>query len=584
MSRVPLAELLLKGSDQLSSAAGETVFVYERGTEEAAILYTSETGEATVSQPLKTDAAGLPTHEGAQVWIEPGSYTLNIGGQTTPWEASASKLAVEQRTPLVYPDELGAVGNNSTDNTAVFESMIEAAGPGTVFQFGPGKYKTGSLGSVLAEKRNITFRGIGNTVDTSGGSVSGTTLVFTGTGVFVGLGTFTATPANYWQGLSQGFSAEKLMFYSEVGNGQTAGSRTPIAIQDNGCGNVTLRDCQFLNFKWAFASPYGSDFSCFDRLKFSLCDGGIYLGPGSGEVYVGVVEYDRCQEGFVADSCQQGHMVACAWEDNAILDVKFEYLETTRFGLTGERNALNDLSWVLETNKHESNAGGTGVVWSTAPIQLYTDKADKSYPRGLLIRNPRWIAGGAESTTRAFCEVTTGDFITIENPRGTGVAGHYWINRGEAHNLVLKNPRTIDGTAEILPFRNENAECHLVNEFANSIRGTGAKAKIEWVSSTGNKYRWDFAESLLKPEYWFAEGEGGQWLERLFLDAQNAAIKMREVEVKRAAANVLGLVASAGVRMPKLAAAAVAVECDYIDSTTGKRMYKNAAGEAKELG
>ena len=84
MSRVPISELVFKGTNPVKTASGQSVFVYLRGTETQATIYTSETGEATVVQPLTTDTAGLPTKNGNQVWVEAGEYDLKIGSQSAP--------------------------------------------------------------------------------------------------------------------------------------------------------------------------------------------------------------------------------------------------------------------------------------------------------------------------------------------------------------------------------------------------------------------------------------------------------------------------------------------------------------------
>lgn len=88
MSRVALSELIFQGANPVRTAPGKTVYVYRRGTEEQATLYAAESGETTLSQPLTTNSAGLPTKSGAQVWVEPGSYDLRVSGLTSPWEAS----------------------------------------------------------------------------------------------------------------------------------------------------------------------------------------------------------------------------------------------------------------------------------------------------------------------------------------------------------------------------------------------------------------------------------------------------------------------------------------------------------------
>lgn len=101
MSRVPLSELIFKGTNPVKTASGQSVYVYARGTETKATLYTSETGETTVTQPLTTNSSGLPVSGGAQVWVAPGSYTLKIGSSSAPWEASSTKKEVEEKTLLL---------------------------------------------------------------------------------------------------------------------------------------------------------------------------------------------------------------------------------------------------------------------------------------------------------------------------------------------------------------------------------------------------------------------------------------------------------------------------------------------------
>lgn len=96
MSRVALDEPILLATNPASFAIGREVYVYNRGTEVLAALYSGESGGAAVAQPLTTNAAGVPVgSSGAVTWAEEGSYDLEVeprlageDSQILYWEAA----------------------------------------------------------------------------------------------------------------------------------------------------------------------------------------------------------------------------------------------------------------------------------------------------------------------------------------------------------------------------------------------------------------------------------------------------------------------------------------------------------------
>jgi hypothetical protein len=89
MSRVALTETILLATNPASFGRGVAVYVFERGTEVEAAVYSTPGGGAATPQPLTTDKGGRPrTEDGAFGYLEPGSYDLLVGDELIPWEAS----------------------------------------------------------------------------------------------------------------------------------------------------------------------------------------------------------------------------------------------------------------------------------------------------------------------------------------------------------------------------------------------------------------------------------------------------------------------------------------------------------------
>jgi len=90
MSRLQLSEVFWReadtGHDLVAFARNFNVFVYKRGTEEEATLWTAEVGGAEVPQPLRTDNHGQAIDDdGNLVWVSFGQYDVLCSGQRFIW-------------------------------------------------------------------------------------------------------------------------------------------------------------------------------------------------------------------------------------------------------------------------------------------------------------------------------------------------------------------------------------------------------------------------------------------------------------------------------------------------------------------
>lgn len=130
MSRVPLDKTafnLLHPNSTLSLAPGRKLIVYNRGTTDEAVGYTSEDGSETVSYPLTADKNGR-----FNAWYPPGPYDLYdpIDDETQPWEAvvgidQAEVANIKQQQFNVL--DFGAKGDGTTDDGAACQAAMDAA-------------------------------------------------------------------------------------------------------------------------------------------------------------------------------------------------------------------------------------------------------------------------------------------------------------------------------------------------------------------------------------------------------------------------------------------------------------------------
>lgn len=119
--RVALTEIVLQTADltpQNSAPARFAqrleIFIYERGTEVEATIYSAESGGEVIAQPFTTDGSGRINSEGHTVWVEEGSYDLSSAGQIVPWEA-------------VRGDDLGGVTSVAGKSGAVLLDVDDVA-------------------------------------------------------------------------------------------------------------------------------------------------------------------------------------------------------------------------------------------------------------------------------------------------------------------------------------------------------------------------------------------------------------------------------------------------------------------------
>lgn len=123
-------------------AAGGKVYTYEAGTSTPKTSYTDSTGTVANTNPIILNAKGEPqTQAGApcDIWMS-GTYKINalqsddvqitgypvdnVGVSTFEWDT---------------PEDSGAVGNGSTDDSVAFSSMVNDAVAGSVIRLTPGK-------------------------------------------------------------------------------------------------------------------------------------------------------------------------------------------------------------------------------------------------------------------------------------------------------------------------------------------------------------------------------------------------------------------------------------------------------------
>jgi hypothetical protein len=105
VTRVALDEIVIKATSPATLLDDAEVYVYERGTEKEADVFTAETGESTLEQPLTTDNGGRIEGDNQRVWFEEGSYDVRVNGETLPWEAVRGDLLMSAGKGVVIGGE-----------------------------------------------------------------------------------------------------------------------------------------------------------------------------------------------------------------------------------------------------------------------------------------------------------------------------------------------------------------------------------------------------------------------------------------------------------------------------------------------
>lgn len=312
MTRVPLAELIYQGANPVRTAPGRQVFVYTRGTKEQASIYAAETGESTVTQPLVTDAGGLPTSNGSQVWIVAGAYTFEVAGSLVPVQVNSS---LQTTSEVLNVSEFGAKSGLVSDATPAFERAIAALPAEGGEIFAPGQYKlSGPLN--FDEKRSVRLTGQSSL---TGGNSPRSQLLFT-------QGSASALISARSQA---GFGMADLgVFYS-------SGSQTgPLLDLSHGVAGTdsafgSFERCNFVGQSVRSAVGVNLDKAInmgFRDCVFNNLDVGV-IGQASAARYSNVVGFDRC--GFAGMGTIPAKNAGEAW---AFRSCTFEQLNSGAAG------------------------------------------------------------------------------------------------------------------------------------------------------------------------------------------------------------------------------------------------------------
>jgi hypothetical protein len=360
-------------------------------------------------------------------------------------------------------DDYGAAGDGSTNDTTAFNNAIaavKAASPG----YRPYIYVPEGV-YILSPLATIDFMGLHIVgAGSSGGEENGmnTQLRLTGTnGSLFTLGTFSASPANLWNGPAAGFRLESIDLSGNQANLATEGSRNNTAITDNGCGSVYLRDVTLIGCQYGLKNNYGGDFNRFDFVTLNYCDVGVYLGAGANQNLYTLLNVNACREGIVMDGVSMFTAEGCSFVDQTLSDMQIERLATPRSGISASDTFRNEGSIVISDTWFESGAGyGTGDRQpSNGHVRTFSD-VDTSYPRGVHIRNPYLVAGGTGTPTSAFFQVSTGQFHTLSDLTITGNQIDSAVKRGtDAHYIRQERTRTGEGWTVRPLWTNRNHNC-----------------------------------------------------------------------------------------------------------------------------
>ena len=155
-----------------------------------------------------------------------------------------------------------------------------------------------------------------------------------------------------------------------------AKTRGQIAIQDNGCGGMTINNVIIRGFKYGICWSYGSDFSNISQCKISCCDTGLYVGPGSQQIVCEKVQIEQCKQGLVVDGILQGAFNEIYYVLNRQdISLQGTYTNATQLGVTTSYSALPKLytgDVRFDTSWHETGAGGVLMPYDVTSHVLTT--------------------------------------------------------------------------------------------------------------------------------------------------------------------------------------------------------------------
>jgi hypothetical protein len=413
-------------------------------------LYDAAIGGSAVANPYT-----VPAGSWADFWVDAVTcpYVDAGDGIRVP-----VPLAALYEAPGVNVKDYGAVGNGIADDTAAIQAALDyvVAHPGRLY-FPSGDYLVTGL----------TLDNVTVPLDIMGAGRDATRILTTSAAAIFSLGTYDSTPANPWQGAVARFTMSSLTLENEAEHAianVTAGTQTSIGIQDNGCGNVTLRDVFFRGLKYGIYAPYGHDYCRYYDVDFLCCTTSIYFGPGSEQIYIWGGSSSLHDRAFVIEGAIQGAVHGFVFTEPKTRDIDILRPDVLESGITNIHAMAQvkaEMSWSFNDCWFETGSGWNTGWANTEHVRIgrSTDSAPNPV-RGIRFRDVLLVSGSAGMGAKAggtdyvFLNADNATYILID---GFIVEGD-WIDAvvktppGTYRQITVKNADLVDGYTGIPAF------------------------------------------------------------------------------------------------------------------------------------
>jgi hypothetical protein len=349
--------------------------------------------------------AGGPDGYGGGIYLpltsalpKPG-VRMSKDGQT--WKLKASII-----TPQHFGGRAGAAGEYDT-TAAMIEAMMFAAETDTytrpnIWLPAVGIYKfTQPIGQHLSRGLQIVGAG-GQDATRVNVALDANTVLFEN-------GVFNPAPGNPYNKAPTGIGIKGIYFdHGAQSAGTTDGTRTRTLIQNNGGSRFSLDDVRAYGFKYVYASPYGADYSDFNKVTGVFNDAVLYLGPGANQITGSHIQCSNGRDGIIFDRAGWGIFSGSnSFVGMSRSDIAVEYYAGvhpegpgtgyTRFGVTDASPGYpgHSQNFVFVQTEHESNNQNDG----RGPQQHVWCRSDTAgYPALLHIMQAKLVAGKTPDT------------------------------------------------------------------------------------------------------------------------------------------------------------------------------------------
>ena len=319
----PAARAAFGYSDQVvvsdHGAVGDAVAITDAVTAAGSAVVTSASNRFTADMVGKTimvlaanlDYSSLVTTVAS--YQSPGQITMAVAaGRVSPvWGGPNVNAIVGTDNSAAFAAAFAAAAAEpaaESANTKAFSTVKPVYVP-------PGNYFT-LTGVPTLQERGHSLVGDG---------YSSTQIWHCGSGPFLEMGEFNATPANPWYGNASGLKVAYLTLAAPVFAGPVPDRRVGIGIQDNGSGDLYLDHVWMYGFNYGVFATAGSDFTRIGpNARIANCNVGVYFGPASEQILVQGAEFSRNGEGIVIEGAPQGALVGCAFGGSLTADITYE--------------------------------------------------------------------------------------------------------------------------------------------------------------------------------------------------------------------------------------------------------------------